>query len=59
MVQLELLFSFHKFTKLLPYIEKAFELDPKNKDVSKTLQNVYLALERPDKVKEVKNKTVE
>lgn len=47
------------FTKLLPYIEKAFELDPKNKDVSKTLQNVYLALERPDKVKEVKNKTVE
>lgn len=44
------------FLSTLPYLEKAFELDPKNEDVGMTLANVYGALEMTDKKKAVKAK---
>lgn len=44
------------FTSALPYLEKAFELDPKNEDVGTTLLNVYGALEMSDKKKALKAK---
>jgi tetratricopeptide (TPR) repeat protein len=42
------------FTSALPYLEKAFDLDPKNEDVGTTLMNVYGALEMTDKKKALK-----
>lgn len=44
------------FTSAIPYLEKAFELDPKNEDVGTTLMNVYGALEMTDKKKALKAK---
>lgn len=44
------------FTSTLPYLEKAYELDPKNEDVANTLLNVYGALEMMDKKKALKAK---
>lgn len=44
------------FTSTLPYLEKAYELDPKNEDVANTLLNVYGALEMFDKKKALKAK---
>lgn len=44
------------FTSAIPYLEKAFELDPKNEDVGTTLMNVYGALEMSDKKKALKAK---
>ena len=44
------------FNSALPYLEKAFELDPKNEDVGTTLLNVYGALEMTDKKKALKAK---
>ena len=42
------------FTGALPYLEKANELDPKNKEVASTLLSVYSALEMTDKKKALK-----
>jgi hypothetical protein len=47
------------FKSIIPYLEKAVELDPKNIDVSKTLLNVYSALEMTDKMKPLKAKIKE
>ncbi len=44
------------FRDALPILEKAFELDPKNDPVAKTLLSVYKALEMNDKAKELKAK---
>ena len=44
------------FRSVLPYLEKANALDPKNEDVATTLLNVYGALEMSDKKKELKAK---
>ena len=44
------------FTITLPYLEKAYELDPNNADVANTLLNVYGALEMTDKKKALKAK---
>ncbi|MBS7786789.1 hypothetical protein KIH23_05725 [Flavobacterium sp. CYK-55] len=44
------------FSSTLPYLEKAYELDPKNEDVANTLLNVYGALEMMDKKKALKAK---
>lgn len=44
------------FNSALPYLEKAYELDPKNEDVGTTLLNVYGALEMTDKKKALKAK---
>ena len=44
------------FKETLPYLEKAYQLDPKNDDVKVTLLSVYKALEMTDKVKELKSK---
>ena len=44
------------FNSALPYLEKAFDLDPKNEDVATTLLNVYGALEMTDKKKALKAK---
>lgn len=44
------------FTSAIPYLEKAYELDPKNEDVGTTLMNVYGALEMTDKKKALKAK---
>jgi tetratricopeptide (TPR) repeat protein len=44
------------FTDALPYLEKAYELSPKNEDVATTLLNVYGALEMTDKKKALKAK---
>lgn len=44
------------FRSVLPYLEKANALDPKNEDVTNTLLNVYGALEMSDKKKELKAK---
>ena len=44
------------FNSALPYLEKAFDLDPKNEDVGTTLLNVYGALEMTDKKKDLKAK---
>lgn len=42
------------FKSVLPYLEKANTLDPKNVDVANTLLNVYSALEMTEKKKELK-----
>ena len=44
------------FRDTLPYLEKAYQLDPKNDAVSSTLLSVYRALDMNDKVKELKAK---
>lgn len=44
------------FKSTIPYLEKAVELDPKNPDVSKTLLNVYSALEMTAEYKALKAK---
>jgi len=44
------------FRSAIPYLVKAGELDPKNKDVSKTLLNVYNALEMTEEAKALKSK---
>lgn len=44
------------FKDALPYLEKASELDPSNKDVKTTLLNVYGALEMTEKKKALKAK---
>lgn len=36
------------FKSTIPYLQKAYELDPANIDVAKTLLNVYSALEMPE-----------
>jgi tetratricopeptide (TPR) repeat protein len=44
------------FQETLPYLEKAYQLDPKNEAGTATLLSVYKALEMMDKVKELKAK---
>jgi len=44
------------FKSTIPYLEKAVELEPKNIDVSKTLLNVYSALEMTAEYKALKAK---
>ncbi|WP_264564541.1 tetratricopeptide repeat protein [Flavobacterium sp. N3904] len=44
------------FRSTIPYLEKAVELEPKNVDVSKTLLNVYSALEMTTEYKALKAK---
>jgi tetratricopeptide (TPR) repeat protein len=44
------------FKEALPFLEKATELDPANKEVKSTLLSVYRALEMTDKAKELKAK---
>jgi tetratricopeptide (TPR) repeat protein len=44
------------FLSSIPYLEKAFELNPANEDVGTTLLNVYSALEMMDKKKALKAK---
>lgn len=44
------------FKSTIPYLQKAVELDPTNIDVSKTLLNVYSALEMMPEAKELKAK---
>ena len=44
------------FKSAIPYLEKANELNPENKDVAITLLNVYSALEMTDKKKALKEK---
>jgi len=44
------------FISILPYLEKAVELDPTNDPAKKTLLSVYRALEMTDKAKELKGK---
>ena len=47
------------FKSTIPYLEKAVELDSTNIDVSKTLLNVYSALEMTEKAKPLKAKIKE
>jgi tetratricopeptide (TPR) repeat protein len=48
------------FKSAIPYLQKAYEIDPKNIDVAKTLLNVYSALEMPEyKALKVKVKELE
>ncbi|MCV9926795.1 tetratricopeptide repeat protein [Flavobacterium sp. LS1R49] len=42
------------FKSTIPYLKKAVELDPKNQDISKTLLNVYSALEMTAEYKALK-----
>lgn len=44
------------FLSSIPYLEKAYELNPNNEDVGTTLLNVYSALEMMDKKKALKAK---
>jgi hypothetical protein len=44
------------FKSTIPYLQKAVELDPINIDVSKTLLNVYSALEMMPEAKALKEK---
>lgn len=44
------------FRSTIPYLQKAVELDPSNSDVSKTLLNVYSALEMTAEYKALKAK---
>ena len=44
------------FKSVIPYLQKAVEMDPKNIDVSKTLLNVYSALEMMPETKALKEK---
>lgn len=43
------------FSKAMPFLEKAHELDPKNEVVKSNLKSVYSFLELMDKVKALKN----
>jgi len=47
------------FKSIIPYLQKATELDPTNVDVSKTLLNVYSALEMMPEAKALKAKIKE
>ena len=47
------------FKSTIPYLQKAVELDPTNYDVSKTLLNVYSALEMTAEYKALKVKVKE
>jgi len=47
------------FKNIIPYLQKAFEIDPNNIDVSKTLLNVYSALEMSSEKKIMKAKVAE
>jgi tetratricopeptide (TPR) repeat protein len=47
------------FKSTIPYLQKAVELDPTNIDVSKTLLNVYSALEMMPEAKALKEKIKE
>lgn len=44
------------FNEILPYLEKAVELEPSNEAAKKTLLSVYNALEMTDKYKALKAK---
>ena len=44
------------FKSVIPSLKKAYELDPKNVDVAKTLLNVYSALEMTAESKALKAK---
>jgi tetratricopeptide (TPR) repeat protein len=44
------------FKAILPYLEKAYELEPNNDGAKKTLMSVYNALEMTDKYKALKAK---
>jgi tetratricopeptide (TPR) repeat protein len=44
------------FKSVIPYLEKAVEIEPKNEDVTKTLLNVYSALEMTAEYKALKAK---
>ena len=44
------------FKSAIPYLQKAVELDPKNEDLSRTLLNVYSALEMTAEYKALKAK---
>jgi thioredoxin-like negative regulator of GroEL len=44
------------FKVVLPFLEKAYELDPSNEAAKKTLLSVYNALEMTDKYKALKAK---
>jgi tetratricopeptide (TPR) repeat protein len=44
------------FKSVIPYLQKAVELEPKNEDVTKTLLNVYSALEMTAEYKALKAK---
>ncbi len=44
------------FKAILPYLEKAYELEPTNEGAKKTLMSVYNALEMTDKYKALKAK---
>ncbi|UQD57289.1 hypothetical protein [Flavobacterium sp. K5-23] len=44
------------FKSVIPYLQKAVEIDPKNEDVTKTLLNVYSALEMTAEYKALKAK---
>ncbi len=44
------------FSEAMPFLEKAYELDPKNEAVAKTLLSVYRAMEMNEKAKALKAK---
>lgn len=44
------------FKSVIPFLQKALEVDPKNEDVAKTLLNVYSALEMTTEYKALKAK---
>jgi hypothetical protein len=48
--------SFYRLGGVLPYLEKAYELQPDNDAAKKTLMSVYNALEMTDKYKALKAK---
>ncbi|SDE09722.1 tetratricopeptide repeat protein [Riemerella columbipharyngis] len=43
-----------RFAKGLPYLEKWYSLEPKNKEIVSLLKGVYLSLHKEDKFKEMK-----
>jgi tetratricopeptide (TPR) repeat protein len=47
------------FKSAIPYLQKAYDIDPKNIDVAKTLLNVYSALEMTAEYKVLKVKVKE
>ena len=42
-----------KFTNALPVLEKALELNPKDKNTMFALKQIYARTQQPDKVKEI------
>ena len=44
------------YNSALPYMEKAYQLDPKNTDVARSLLSIYRALEMTEKAQELKSK---